>query len=399
VADLGDLLELLHRASGSFRTFQGEFRTVDHPDVTNQALRAMRDETQRTPSRERRSGGSGSFSGSFFFGIDEDEDDESAEPVESVLRLWLDRDGHRYREEQGDGEDIQLIVRDGRRWWSFNALVGATSNEGEDDSSRSTVTGSGEVLLTPSKLLGALQFEPTGEGVRAGRAVVRARAKPDPDLNRADLRGLSDFGWGADAYELEVDVERGVLLRVASHFKGAELSLVEAVRVTFDEPLGDDTFVFRSPDGSMPVAESQPALEPLPIHEVARRAPFEVFALAGMPEGWTPFATFSPAQKRPPRAAQVSLTYLAASGAGTVFIQQQRQDDDVGAPGPKRSVEREVVRDGVTVEVVEPIGTYHTVRLILEGTHLAITSSDLDVEQLIELATRFRPAPSEPEPI
>lgn len=235
MAGVGDFLELLHRASSSYETFCGEFRVVDHSDVSNRALRELRDAVQRTPppSREaRRGGSSGSFSGFFFFGADDDDDpDAIEEPSESFMRVWFDRGARRYREEQGEGEEQQLTVRDGRSWWRYDPFMGARSNQGEDESSRSTITGSGEILLSPSKLLAVLQFEQIEEGDRAGRAVLRARAHRNSDAKLPTAQGLSDFGWGADSYELEADVERGVLLRAVSYFKGDEMRSIEAVQV------------------------------------------------------------------------------------------------------------------------------------------------------------------------
>src|ERR1700742_2001813 len=84
--------------------------------VAGRERRARRDAMERTPPpsrvRGRRSGG---FSGSFFFGLD-DTDEEYEEPSESVTRLWFERPD-RYREEQGEGDEMQLIVRDGGRGW------------------------------------------------------------------------------------------------------------------------------------------------------------------------------------------------------------------------------------------------------------------------------------------
>lgn len=95
----------------------------------------------------------------------------------------------------------------------------------------------------------------------------------------------------------------------------------------------------------------------------------------------------------------MSLTYVAASGAGTVFVVQHREDDDVARSEAGRPVQREVIRDGMAVEIVESVGEYRTVWLTRDGPRIIITSSDLGNDQLVELATRLRPAPSEPEAI
>jgi outer membrane lipoprotein-sorting protein len=245
VADLADFPTLLRHSTVSYQTFCGDSRVVDHPAVADRAMRALRDamERAREPSRVKGTGSS-SFSGFFFSGIDED-DAELAEPSEGVLRLWFERPD-RFREQLTGGDDMVLLVRDGPRWWSYDPELGTLTNEDEEESLRSTVESGYENLLAPSKLLTRLQFEPLGDGNVAGRRTARVRAYPTPKVNMPDTWQSVGFGVGADEYGLDVDAERGVILRVASKFSGDELELVEAVQVAFDEPLAPDTFTFGS---------------------------------------------------------------------------------------------------------------------------------------------------------
>jgi outer membrane lipoprotein-sorting protein len=182
------------------------------------------------------------MSGSFFLWDDPAEAGVPETLDETIVRVSAEQPG-RYREESGAGEDLELVVRDGPRWWSYDSFLGPQSNEHETQPSASTVTGRCEGLLAPAPLMGLLHFEPAGSAERAGRRVLRVAARP---RERLDLPGLS-LARGADDYELEVDAERGVLLRVNARFGGQELSVIEAREVAFDEALAPDAFVFTAP--------------------------------------------------------------------------------------------------------------------------------------------------------
>jgi hypothetical protein len=79
----------------------------------------------------------------------------------------------------------------------------------------------------------------------AGREAVRLRGVPgeewdwewDPDT----------LHWGADEYEVVVDIERGVLLRCASRLGGEDFDVLEVEEIHFDERFDDDTFSSRQP--------------------------------------------------------------------------------------------------------------------------------------------------------
>lgn len=394
VADLGDLLELLHDASGAFESFRGEFRVWTNPRVAQSARTAWMERARRGSRVRRRSGST--FGGVIMAG-DLVDRDELVESSEISARLWVQRPD-RLREEEGEGEDMRLVVRDGGRWWSYDRLSGASTNEGEDEPGSSTVVGEYERMVDPVELLAVLCFEPLGRGVRAGRAVARAHAVPrvGPGLGRT---ALSLFGPGAEEYELDVDIERGVLLRVATRFGGEELAVVEAREVVFDQSISPEIFVFASPDGRPPKSEAdEPSVQRVAIHEAARLAPFTVFALAGMPESWASFATFSSPNDRPVTPATVMLMYVAGDGGGTVIVNQQLSHD-VSPARRARPADRQVTRDGLTIEIVELDGSFTMARVTRENTLIEITSADLDADQLIDLATRLQTAPTSPPAI
>ena len=188
MSDLGDFLEVLHEADGAYRTFRGTFLVTEQSTVAMQAMRAAMD---RTPRRSRRRGqSSGSFHGSFFAGGG-DQADGDDEPASSRLRVWIERPD-RLREEQGEGEDTSLVIRDGTRWWSYDAMMGAQTNN-DDEEASSVVSGSYEHLTNPTALLERLKFQPLGRGERIGRRVIRAAALPRPQVV-----SRPGFGGGAD---------------------------------------------------------------------------------------------------------------------------------------------------------------------------------------------------------
>jgi hypothetical protein len=50
------------------------------------------------------------------------------------------------------------------------------------------------------------------------------------------------LSWGADEYEAVVDLERGVLLRVASRLRGEDFDALEIEEIRFDERFGHEAF-------------------------------------------------------------------------------------------------------------------------------------------------------------
>jgi hypothetical protein len=77
----------------------------------------------------------------------------------------------------------------------------------------------------------------------AGRKAVRLVAVPEPEPER----DLEPLWWGADEYEVVVDAERGVLLRLASRLNGEDFDALEVEEIHFDERFGEDVFTSREP--------------------------------------------------------------------------------------------------------------------------------------------------------
>jgi hypothetical protein len=142
--------------------------------------------------------------------------------------------------------------------------------------------------LEPARLLDLLRFEPLGPATVAGRPALRVRAlKQDKTMLDGDDPGWELHGLGAEAeeYELAVDLETGILLRVEARFDGEPFLIGEAQAVAFDEELPPSIFAFTPPEGKevQQLDFDRPRFNQT-IYEAASEAPFTVFILPSIPD-------------------------------------------------------------------------------------------------------------------
>jgi hypothetical protein len=162
---------------------------------------------------------------------------------EQVCRLWLSWPSQARSEaelEWKGSRDRGVSVIDGKRWWSDWPYRGFSSSE--DDSRVSIGIMHGE-LLDPWPLISDLDLEVRGTATYLGREAVEAHAAPRERRVPYYSRVIS----GADALELAVDLERGVLLRLAAVLKGATFEIKEMTDIAFDENLDPDLFKLEPP--------------------------------------------------------------------------------------------------------------------------------------------------------
>ncbi len=82
------------------------------------------------------------------------------------------------------------------------------------------------------------------EGVSwLGRDAIRLRGVPLEEWEYPP----EPLWWGADEYEVVVDVERGVLLRLASRLDGEDIDALEVQEIHFDEAFEEEVFTSRGP--------------------------------------------------------------------------------------------------------------------------------------------------------
>ena len=332
------------------------------------------------------------------YGSSEEADDEDPEQQETV-DLWFERPA-RIREErfdQASGERASYLVRDGSRWWRYDRGTGAVHGDDADEGGwNGDAGGDFGLVLDPAPLLGALTFEALGRGERAGRSVVRARARMR--LHAGDpsavfhLRQLPPFGF--EVLELEVDAERGVLLRLEAWRSGARFWALEANEVEFDLEIPPGIFHFTPPEGVelKTLDELYPDSRDLTIHEAAREAPFEIFAPEVLPEGWRLEVEYTDADPAEEFGPEVELWYTSRDAATELVVTE-------GPAGREPDAEpwKTLAEEGAEVRYRskadgEPQNELH---LTLGGTSITLVSHQLVVQELMKLAQSLRPVPPE----
>jgi hypothetical protein len=383
VSDLGDFLVLLHGARGRISTVRATVRGWRHE-------RRVREAMERSTR-----GGSVAL-----FAPDADGEDNRAS-VESVVRVWFaPPDRAREEREGADGEGFG--VRRGPLWWHYDPHNGAISNQGEPE-----VGGGigGELwwLLDPAPVIGLLDFDSITPGRQAGHATLRVRAVPRAPGSGEDWPLLRLGAGGADELLLDVDAERGALLRIEARYAGEPFLVWEVTEIAFDETFADDVFEFTPPPGEeVRSITNQFAVErDLTVEQVVARAPFTVWIPPRLPAGWETQIAFTAENDRPPMAPQVHLHYRAPDGTHAVSVAEspadhpgEHSDYEHARPNPWHKIER----DGRSMQIREPAESWQPAQVLLEldGTRIHIHSGDLTADWLADLAAGLVQATSEP---
>jgi outer membrane lipoprotein-sorting protein len=387
VSELGELLELLYGARSSFRTARGVLRRRSSRRLSQAAM-------VRQNARRRR-GGTGQI---VMFASGGGTAEEPPDLQEEVTRFWFEPPDRLRDETESAAGHTHTTVLDGDLWWTYSPEWGAMSNAvlGEDESSNMSVGGgeSYRALLDPSPLLGALEIGSIEAG--AERYLVRARPREDLD----DVHGHTQvrFAFGADAFELEVDRSRGVLLRLAAFFEGEELSVSELEELVFDEDFPEGTFGFVPPAGEEIRPPETGRGRRQSLDEVAALAGFQVFEIPELPEGqWRQHVHYSAPRERPPIPANVAIFYSRGDGRETIVLSQRKMGEGpFGWTGvyPDGPPLEELERDGVAYTVIRgdpEHGNGASVSFERDGTAIQLQSQELDADRLLELAASLRP--------
>jgi hypothetical protein len=155
---------------------------------------------------------------------------------EAVDQLWfVSPDRWVLKSERGPGDGM-IVGRDGdRRIRNFS-----TDDIASWPSDRTRYLGGEQtyrqVLWEPNLIVPLLWLEPVREDEIAGRRCVVARALPRP--SSTDYIIIA----GAHQYELAVDVERGIVLRLRYLYDGAVGIEDEVLEIVFDAELPDELF-------------------------------------------------------------------------------------------------------------------------------------------------------------
>ena len=370
MTELGDLLELLHRAHASFRTVRFEAREWRHTRRTQAAYaRAM----------EAHAGASQ---------VVVQPTDSLPEEWETTLRGWLAPP--RIREERGEAGRLVLGVADGDRWWQVLPEWATVGDEGDGWS-----TGRiGECLrpyVDPAPLTAGLTLELAGHREVAGRDAILVRAVPRPRPFRAEQEALLT---GADRHELAVDAERGTLLRTVSFLHDEPAQRLEVVEIAFDEPLDESLFRYEPSAGEEVAKPGEvQAGSVVSIEEAERLASFPVFVPGSLGHGWRSHVLYTPGREGTRVRETVTVALYRDDASHSVTLRQ--------SAGPWESWQtngtEESERGGRPLRV--SVGQWHRVLVEQDGTHVELDSGTVETEALVELALSLVRAPTEPPPL
>lgn len=367
---IGDLLELIYGAGDRWRTVRLTLRHWHHPGRAREAVERHH--------RERAT--SGARLVALYGGAGGPEPDE----IEHIVRVWLD--GDRAREERdGPYAFPRLGVRDGSQWWLYSREHGASRNEGDPNHT----SGIGEqalMLLRPAHVLAGLRLERAGEVEVAGRPALLVHGTPRSREREAAF-ALFQLGFGADAYELAFDRERGVMLRTTSLLDGLPLTATEVLEIAFDEEFPPETFRFELPEGeSFRPLFSHP--EHVTLERAGELAPFTVLSPAEVPADWQLHVLYLPGDDRPPMPPSVNLHYHSRDASQQLTIAQTA----AGEEDREEWLEWEE-SDGVLVAgPAEPRGLEPGyARIERSGTRATLSSAELPRERIEALARSLRP--------
>ena len=217
---LGQLLELLHDAHASVRTFEIEYQDWGRPPPSNDVIVSYAD-----PGKPQvRWRGAGPW----------------PKAALSTRRIWLQSPDLARVEIFTDQALVRLAVRNGSQWWRWDAEQGVIGGSALPDP-RGLPTLPAMLampMLDVRRLITAMWLEPAGVGERAGRRVLCARGRPRVQPPTS----------GPLHYELEFDAEHGSLLRRAEFDDGRCVWERLAAEVLYGADIDRECFVFVAPD-------------------------------------------------------------------------------------------------------------------------------------------------------
>ncbi len=352
----------MHGATGRVHSVTATLRDRRRPELLEQAFRRFAEHTEFA-----RGGG--------YFHIPLGGAPAGEKEDEHVWRIELWAEPGRFRQERSGPDAESVLVVDGERWWQWSPSFGLRSHKDE----RGVRNQGGLDLLDPSEFLSGFALELAGEAVVAGRPAMRVHL-------RKTSAGHRPFGLepGIKEGELQLDAERGLVLRRAELVDGQEASVREVEQITYDEPLPPETFVFELPAGASALGRAEPQVTT--IDAAAALASFPVWKLEPAPREWRAQAIFVAATERPTLPDSVTLLYTRRDGGQRLQIRQTTREHEIPAIGGERRFERDG-RPYLALGPEHPAGR-EPAELIFaaEATQIRMSSSELPLERLLELA-------------
>jgi hypothetical protein len=365
VGEFAKLLELMHGATGRVRSVHATIVEQRRPELLEQAFRSFAERVEMA-----RGGG--------YFHVPLGGVVPGEQADQHVWRVELWAEPGRFRQERRGPDAEHVLVIDGERWWDWSPAFGLRSHEDE----RGVHHYAGLDLLDPSEFLSGYTLGPAGEAVVAGRPAKRVRV-------RSTSSGHQPFRLepGIDEAELLLDAERGLVLRRAELVDGEEAFVREVERITYDEPLGPETFVFELPPGASAHGRAEPQVTTVDV--AATLASFQVFKLEPVPPEWRVQAVYVAATERPTLPDSVTLLYSRADGGQRLRIQQTTREHQLPAIGGERRFQRGG-RSYTALGPERPAGREPTELIFaIEQTQVRMSSSELALEQLLKSAEQL----------
>lgn len=372
---------LLHEADVSARPVEVAYRVWRHRERSQAAFLANAEERKRGGASVQLFGSRSARS-------------EPAEQEETV-RIW--RAGQQVRvEHHGGPRDGYYAVVDGPLWWMWDQHSGAISNE--DDPSVGNGAGDEmQLMLNPAPLLSSVRLELTGSAEMAGRPAIAAHGTPRPqDPRHGGMFELHELGAGAQHYELAIDQELGILLSAAAIRDGQPFQKIVTLAIQFDPQFAANTFRFEPPEGE----EIRPSwgrdrIRHVTLVEAQKRAPFTVLMPDTVPADWQVQCRLIEASQRPPAPMQLGVTYRSTDGHESISLTQTA----AGPTNPHNQIGNEedweqVTHNGITLRTRPARWGQAQVLLERGGTCVYLMSDNLTRDQVVEIATKLRAAPS-----
>jgi hypothetical protein len=254
---LGDLLELMHTAAQRQSGITGTYRAWRQERLTGR----LEDESD------------------IWFGEDFVNRRTSPGEVEVSTRFWVDPPSRaRLERRDPDGNLGLLVAVDGARRGVFTAGWGAEL-EDHHVGDMEWVLGPLARMLDPGALPGSLELNAPEAAEVAGREAL---------VTKAEIRDEYEpppwpFG-PAEGYELWVDRERGMLLKLIGFVSGKEALVHELTEIELEPGLDEETFLFDPPApqevsglglrDAARLASFSPWALPIPVIDVTYRAEF-----------------------------------------------------------------------------------------------------------------------------
>ena len=352
MGELGDVLELLHGAAGRYRTLTALVRK--RADFTRLREADWPEDAVNTPGRR------------------------PDDILVSTTRLYF-RAPNLLRLEAEDGGTT--VLGEGARWWIGSDGAAGAQERWDFDFDEEWASD----LLDPSGIPASALLEPRGTATQSGRATIRVVAK----LKREPL-WIAGLG-PCDEFELLVDVEVGVLLRVEGRIDGRTVATVELERVAFDEDLADELFA-AGPPGDVPREGHEPGWRSrsVSVVQAAVAAPFTVWGVSALLDDWRLLARLTERDD----AVSVELDYIAPDGVRRLSITSTAASGWAGG-WTSYEVPRFVDHGGEHLLVFDDTPYTTTVVVERDDAHVTVVAP-LSLEDTLRVVDALAPVPREP---